>query len=295
MTARIAFVTMVRDEPVFLPLWIAHYARIAPRDHLFVVVDGLQQTLPPEVAGVQVLRVPQVPVGPGWDEARWRMLTAFANALLERFDVVVLNDVDELIVLDPAQGDDLAAALAEAQQIGVISPFALEVVHRPDLETAPLQVDRPILQQRRHVRINSSYAKPCITARKIRWSLGGHTSDFPDLHLSRKLYLFHLRAMDRDMMHARQTQRRRLVSDAAGEVVQGVAGPSWRLAADEVDAYYAKFTERGAPEESDFDFDWQRQRIEQDWTRDPLTGFWAHARVLNRRSYRVPDRFADLV
>ncbi len=295
MQARIAFVTMVRDEPVFLPLWIAHYARIAPRDHMFVIVDGLDQALPPDVSGLQVVRLPQVPVGPGWDEARWRLLTAFANALLERFDVVVLNDVDELIVLDPRYGDDLPAALAEARDLGVISPFAVEVVHRPELETGPLDLGRPILQQRRHVRINSSYAKPCIAARPIRWSLGGHTSDFPELHLSRKLYLFHLRAMDRGMMQARQTQRRQLVSDASGGVLAGAAGPSWALQVDEVAAYFDKFIVRGAPEDSTFDFEWQCQRIEKGWSRDPATGFWSHARVLNRRSYRVPDRFADLI
>ena len=295
MQVSAAFVTMVRDEPVFLPLWIAHYARIVPRDHMFVVVDGLHQTLPPEVEGLQIVRLPQVPVGPGWDDARWRMLNSFANALLERFEVVVLNDVDELIVLDPVHGNDLLREIAEARQLGVISPFALEVVHRPDLEPAALDVTRPILQQRRHVRINSSYAKPCITARKIRWSLGGHNADYPDLHLSRKLFLIHLRAMDRDMMYTRQTQRRRLVSDDAGEVVQGIAGRSWRMAEVEVDTYFAKFIARGAPEDSDFDFDWQCQRIEQGWTRNLDSGLWSHTKVLNRRTYRVPDRFLDLI
>lgn len=168
MPGRVAFVTMVRDEPIFLPLWIRHYARIAPPEHMFVVVDGLHYAVPPEASRVQLVRLPQVPVGPGWDGARWRMLTAFAHALLERFNVVVLNDVDELIVLDPRHGDDLAGALAEARHCGVISPFALEVIHRPDLELDPLLLDRPILQQRRHERINSSYAKPCIIARKVQ-------------------------------------------------------------------------------------------------------------------------------
>lgn len=120
-------------------------------------------------------------------------------------------------------------------------------------------------------------------------------SDFPELHLSRKLYLFHLRGMDRDLMRARQTQRRQLVSDAEGAVIEGVAGPSWSLAADEIDAYFARFILRGAPQDNGFDFEWQRQRVERAWSRDPATGFWAHARVLNRRSYRVPDQFAGLI
>lgn len=291
---RIAFVTMVRDEPVFLPLWIAHYARIAPRDHLFVIFDGLDQPIPEIAHGTQVLRVPQIPIVAGFEEGRWRMLTSFANALLERFDVVVLNDVDELIVLDPDAGGDLAGAIAEAQEIGVISPFAVETIHRTDLEPAPLDPTAPILRQRRHARINAAYAKPCITARNLRWSLGGHTADFPKLHLSRKLYLFHLRALDRDMMQARQAKRLQLVSDATGKVIAGVAGPSWSVGTDEVDAYLTKFIERGAPVEGGFDFNWQRTRIEAEWTCDPKTGFWQHARFVNHRTYRVPDRFLDL-
>ncbi|MGL6209410.1 MAG: glycosyltransferase family 2 protein, partial [Paracoccaceae bacterium] len=250
--ARIAFVTMVRDEPVFLPLWIAHYAKIAPREHMFVIVDGFDQRIPEVAEGLQVIQLPQIPVAAGFDEARWRMLTAFANALLERFDIVVLNDVDELIVLDPQFGDDLAGAIAEAQQIGVISPFAVDMIHRTDLEPAPLVPDAPILRQRRYVRINATYAKPCITARPIRWSLGGHLSDFPTLHLSPKLYLFHLRALDREMMRARQAKRLQLVSDASGMVIAGVAGPSWRVGTDEVDAYLEKFVERGPPQDHGF-------------------------------------------
>lgn len=291
---KIAFVTMVRDEPVFLPIWIRHYARIVPPEHLFVICDGFDLPSPDAPRGVQILHVPQIPVTPGFEEGRWRMLTGFANALLERFDVVVLNDVDELIVVEPQAGCDLLTAVAQAVEIGVISPFAVELVHRLDLETAAFDAAQPVLRQRRFVRINAAYAKPCITARPIRWSLGGHTADFAKLHLSPHLYLFHLRAMDRDMMLARQAKRRKLVSDDTGKVVAGVAGPSWSVADDEVEAFLRKFVERGAPEDNDFDFGWQRDRIASVWEKDRKTDFWDHARFLNQRSYRVPDRFADL-
>ena len=138
---QIAFVTMVRDEPFFLPLWVDYYSRFVARTQLFVVIDGFDQALPDCLNGCQVLRLPRAEVRPGWDEARWNMLSSFANTLLGRFDIVVLNDVDELVVLDPAQGDDLVGALAEAQHIGVISPFAIELVHRTDLEPSALGHD----------------------------------------------------------------------------------------------------------------------------------------------------------
>lgn len=294
-TARIAFVTNVRDEPVFLPLWVAHYARIVPRAHLFVIVDGLDDVLPSAVTGVQIVRMPRGERRPGWEDERWRMITAFVNALRERFDVVVMNDVDEFIVLDPQFGTDLAAALLEAREFGVISPFAVDVIHRPDLEPDALRTDRPILQQRRHVRVHSAYCKPCIIARPVRLGPGGHQSDFPTLHLSRKLFLFHLRAMDCDMMYARQAKRREMVTTPDGRLVDGIAGAGWNLGKAEVDAYLAKFAERREPEIGDFSFDWQRARIEAVWRQDRATGLWEHGMIRNWRPYVIPDRIAGLL
>lgn len=291
---RIAYVTMVRDEPVFLPLWVAHYAAAAPRAHLFILFDGLDQPVPDVAQGCQVLRLPQGQIGPGWDDARWRMLSGFANTLLERFDVVVLNDVDELIGLDPDAGSDLAEAIAEAVDIGVISPFAIEIVHRTDLEPDPINLARPILSQRRHGRINASYCKPCIIARPVRWSLGGHYSDFPTLHLSRKLFLFHLRTMDAGLLADRQARRQGHVTGTDGRISGEVAGQGWSKSAAEMDAYLTSFQDK-PPEITDFRFDWQRQRIEASWARDAATGLWRHDRLHNRRSYRIPDRFATLL
>lgn len=294
MSRRIAFVTMVRDEPVFLPLWVAHCARTAPRAHLFILFDGLDQAIPDCAAGCQTLRLPQGLIGPGWDDARWRMLSGFANTLQDRFDVVVMNDVDELIGLDPDHGTNLAAALAEAADIGVISPFAIEIVHRTDLEPDPIDLTRPILAQRRHGRINASYCKPCIIARRLNWSLGGHYSDFPDLHLSRKLFLFHLRAMDAGVLADRQARRRAHVAAADGAVIGDVAGPGWSKSAEDMDAFLASFHGK-PPEITDFRFDWQRQRIESSWAQDTATGLWRHDRLHNRRSYLIPDRFAAVL
>ncbi|MGL6208959.1 MAG: hypothetical protein ACRC14_03915, partial [Paracoccaceae bacterium] len=88
--------------------------------------------------------------------------------------------------------------------------------------------------------------------------------------------------------------RLQLVSDASGMVIAGVAGPSWRVGTDEVDAYLEKFVERGPPQDHGFDFGWQRTRIATNWAHDPETGFWQHARFVNHRTYRIPDRFVDL-
>ena len=197
-----AFATMVGDEPFFLPIWINHYARFLPKSQLFILVDGAQRVLPPEAQGCQILTLPHVVPGPGWDRMRWQMITDFTRLLLGRFDVVVFNDVDEIIVADPDCGTGLLGLIGRAREVGVISPFAIEVLHRLDLEPNALHANAPILSQRGFGRINASYCKPCITARPITFSLGGHYSNYPTLHLDPHLFLFHLRFADHTMLLA---------------------------------------------------------------------------------------------
>jgi hypothetical protein len=286
---QIAFVTMVRDDAYFLRLWIAHCAAHAPRAHLFILFDGLDQVPPPEATGCQCLFLPRAEMGPGWDARRWAMLSDFAATLLGRFDVVAVNDVDELLVNDPATGETLPQALARATEVGAISPFALEVVHRPDLEPA-LDKRRPVLSQRRYVRLNASYCKPCVIAQPVRWSVGGHYSSHPRLHLDTSLYLFHLRYLDRDMLLARQAARQAAMPPRAADEAQ-VAGGGWAKTSDEVGEFLQSLQDRGAPVEGDFQFDWQRRRITSGWHYDDSAGIWRHPKLHNRKTYVLPPRF----
>lgn len=289
----LAFATMVRNDDFFLRLWIAHYAAHVPKSHLFILFDGLDQTPPPEAKGCQCLFLPRAEMGPGWDNRRWAMLSDFAATLLGRFGVVTLNDVDELLVNDPASDETLPEALARALQVGVISPFALEMVHRRDLEPVPLDRARPVLEQRRFVRLNASYCKPCVISNPVRWSLGGHYSNHPKLHLDRSLYLFHLRYVDRDMLLARQAMRHAaLQQPVPGD--QQVAGGGWAKSTDQIDDFLQTIQDHGKPIESDFRFDWQRRRIAENWSWDPEAGIWRHPKLHNRKTYVLPARFHNI-
>jgi hypothetical protein len=291
----IVFVTMVRDDHFFLRLWVQHYARHVPRHHLFILLDGFDQTPPDFAAGCQIITLPRSAPGPGWDMRRWTMLADFNAMLLGRFDVVVVNDVDEIILPDPASGVSLLPALARARKVGVISPFAVEVVHRHDICPDPLDPDRPILRQRPHVRVNEVYAKPCITSVPLRWDLGGHRSDFPTLNLDPNLYLFHLRYMDRDMLLARQATRH-LITQATVKDQPVVAGIGWTKSADDIAGFLLALQAKGAPQDNDFDFKQKRSRIIAGWQKNATTGLWHPGRIFNRRStYVIPERFWDLI
>jgi len=293
----IACVTMVRDEPVFLPRWVAHWRGAAPEAHLFILADGPDQPLPRPDATCQIITFPRRPPLSGWEASRWRLLSDFASTLLERFDLVVLNDVDELVTLDPADGRTLPQALAEARTLGVIRPIGLELVHRPDLEPATLVPGRPVLGPRRHVRVNALYCKPCIIAKPVRWSMGGHFASFPDLHLSRSLCLFHLRAADRDLLLTRHDHRRRHVTDSSGRVIYGVAGAPWSFDRKTLEQDLAAFA-RLEPEPLDPAFGVLQDRMSKSWRHNRKTGLWYHDHMTDlstNRSFLIPDRFIGLV
>lgn len=284
----IAFATMVGDEPIFLPIWINYYCRFVDKSQLFILVDGTDRTLPPEADGCQILRLPRRPPGPGWDIARWTMISAFVKTLLHRFEVVAFNDVDEILVLDPAADGDLVSSLLRAREIGVISPFAIEVLHRIDLEPDTLNPKLPVLGQRRFGRLNASYCKPCVTARLVNWTLGGHYSDFPTLHLDPQIFLFHLRYVDRALLLQRQASRNAMMVNA------DVAGSGWTKDQQQMVDFLKSFVDAGPPEGGDFGFAWQRKRIAGSWHLDEAGGFWRHNKLHNRRTYTIPERFFGL-
>ncbi|MCX7289215.1 MAG: hypothetical protein NTW20_17170 [Rhodobacterales bacterium] len=290
----VCFVTMVRDDDLFLRLWIRHYERIVPRDHLFILMDGQDREPPPFAAGCQILRIPRQAVGSDWDTRRWKMLSDLNTFLLNRYDIVALNDVDEILVVDPASGIGLIEAMSKAKELGVISPFALEVVHRFDICPDAIDLDRPILRQRPHVRLNGSYNKPCITSVPVRWSVGGHYSDFPTLNLDSDIYLFHLNRIDLDILKDRQAKRFALARSATEAGSVNVAGGGWKRTSDDAERFLRRLQETGPPEETDFTFSWQRKRMTSDWEWDKEFGVWRHARFANRRTYKVPERFHDL-
>lgn len=285
--------TMVRDEDFFLKLWVDYYSRFVPRRQLFILVDGEDSTLPDGLEGCQIVVLPHSEVGPGWDRRRWDFLSHFASALTMRFDVVIGGDVDELIVVDPELETDPVRFILEQTAEPVISPFAVEIVHRTDLEK-PLNAALPILGQRRYGRINVAYCKPCIHRVPLKWSTGQHFSDHPDLCLSRSLFLFHLRYVDRDMLLDRQGKRSARIRDEMGKPVPDAAGEGWKKSTDDMDRFLASFVRRGAPEETDFSFEWQRRRFEKSWTFNEEQQNYQHTRLHNRRSYTIPQKFHGL-
>ena len=98
---RRAVLTMVHNEAVFLPIWLRYYSRFFAPEDIYVLDND---TTDGSTDGDGFVRIPvaQRSRRPHLDGCR--RSSAFQHELLERYDVVLVTDVDEIIAPDPSWG-----------------------------------------------------------------------------------------------------------------------------------------------------------------------------------------------
>ena len=238
MPPRIAAVTMVYNEPDFLPLWRRHYARLVGAEHCHVIDHGSDDGSTAALGAVNRLRLPRSPQD---DVRRARFISRFCAGLLEWYDWVIYTDVDELLIPDPRLYPDLASFCAGARA-EVIHAIGLNLHHLP--EEPPLDFSRPLGPQRRWVRFSGAMCKPALIRRAVNWAPGFHGADAEVTFAP--LYLVHLRWFDRDL------GLRRLAKTRAMPWADAAAAP-WQRAPDHAfEALFSVFASMPRVEVVDF-------------------------------------------
>ena len=200
----LAVVTMVYNEPDFLPIWMRHYGREAGPEHCYIVDHGSDDGSTDALGRFNRLRVPRSPM----DEVkRSGFISEFCSALLKWYDFVIYCDVDEFLVADPARFTSLRDLCAKTDA-DVVTAFGFNIVHWLHHEPS-LNLNKPILPQRRWLHPTSSMAKPLLTRRPIVWPGGFHSWD--GLAVFDGLFNFHLAYADLDLAWRRQAKRRSVV------------------------------------------------------------------------------------
>ncbi len=184
---RVAAVTMVYNEPEYLPLWCAHYGAEFGPEHCYIIDHGSDDGSTSGLAGFNVMRIPRTPKD---NDKRARFVSRFCSALLEWYDLFVHTDVDEILV--PVSSATLLDCLSSGDA-RAMSAYGLDVHHDPDDEP-DLALHKPVTWQRSWVRFSSSMCKVVASGAPIEWSAGFHSANAP-LHFA-DLYLFHLRYFD---------------------------------------------------------------------------------------------------
>jgi hypothetical protein len=197
-----AIITMVHNEPVFLPIWLGYYSRFfAPED--IYVLDNETTDGSTERDGFV-----RIPVAHDTVDHTWmvRTIEKLQHELLTRYDVVVVTDVDEIIA--PVPGTGSLATYLDRFDEEFVNCLGYELLH-VQAQEPPLRLDQPILDQRRHWFFNGGYDKPALATTPMRWRPGFHgRADFA-YNLDPDLRLVHLHRMDYGICLERHRTRRR--------------------------------------------------------------------------------------
>ena len=197
---RAAVVTMVRDEAVFLPIWLRYYGRFFAPEDIYVLDHGTTDGTTGRGGFVRI-PVDHPTVDWGWHRDR---IQEQQHALLRRYDAVLVCDVDEIVAPHPAAGD-LGDYLA-AFDGDFVTCRGYEVLHRRDREP-PFDPAQPVLAQRGWWFFNPAYCKPLLARVPMAWHGGMHTRTDGAVAKDGVLHLLHLHRMDYEVCLARHRAR----------------------------------------------------------------------------------------
>lgn len=207
---RICAITMARNDAFFLKKWISYYGKELGEENLYVFLDGEDQSLPYDTGKVNVIirkRVSQeVTVA---DRTRIGFLNEQAHKLLEKYDLVIGGDADELLVVDPKVGKSLVEYLSTAKCKPCISGLGIDVGQHLK-EELPIDDTKPFLSQRKYALMDSQYTKPVVVSERVNWGAGFHRVKGRNYRIDKNLYLFHFGSVDEGIYKAKFNDQERI-------------------------------------------------------------------------------------
>ena len=225
----VAVVTVVRNEGEMLRVWCEHYAKHVGADALLIFDDNSADgsTERARADGYSVHRIPGFPGGAGFEQARIALVSGIATGLLAVYDYVVFTDADEFLVPDPTRYPDLPAFLGAHRDDKIVAGLGLNIVHAVG-EEAPLDLSRPILEQRSYASFAPLMCKPAAKRVPAPWWSASHGIRGA-YRVDPGLFMLHLKFADIDRLEAVAAERH------AASRADGRAGKSsWGRPSDEL-------------------------------------------------------------
>ncbi|WP_415920335.1 glycosyltransferase family 2 protein [Tateyamaria sp. SN6-1] len=283
----VAVVTMVRDDAFFLKAWLRHYGEMFGRENCYVVNHGRGDEVAKLAEGCNIIGIPGDP-HKNFDVKRWQLLNNLVEGLRKYYKHVIVGDVDELVVWDPGFDGSLPEFLRQSPKGKVFTPLGMEVIHRVDVEDAPIKDH--IIGPRRHVRPAPHYSKPCIVSAAVKIARGGHFTQFDKLLTPEPLFLFHLKFCDFGVYTGVMDQRNAVTDSFNSTIKDAAVGRHWFAEARGEDrAVFEEFEALRMQE--DFDVRFLRKRMQRSFKPRGETGFYQFDRPDYDLQYLLPERF----
>jgi hypothetical protein len=193
--------TIVKDEPVNLPIWLKHYRRTFADEDIYVIDHDTQD------GSTDNLGVTVIPVhNPEAFRHQWLVdqVQRVQAELLERYEVVLFAEADEMVYAPHAELIEVLEAFrkSDSQFTNVVGYEAIHVMdEQPKLDrTIPIVKQRPLWYRETHM------DKPLITKIPLTYGAGFHHCQYSRMY-DWNLFMFHLHRMDYDLMLERHIWR----------------------------------------------------------------------------------------
>ena len=278
--AKIAALTMVRNDDFYLRKWVEYYSReLGGKENLYIYFDGTDQEIAPFCEGTHATKVPKIGTHVvSAEKGRLSYLSARAHELMASgYDLVIGVDADEILVVDPALGMSLAEYLSSLKIKGSVSGLGLDFGQKLG-EEPDITDDKPFLAQRHYAQIVTRYTKPSVLAEPLRWGSGFHRIKGHNFHIQKDLYLLHFGYFDMKRLQDRFSDVSRLA--------QG-----WGKHLEKRSRTIRIVTQRKA---RDFGFWTKFARICQSIVR-PVYAWNKPAMLGSIIVVRIPDRFQNII
>ncbi len=221
MREPVAAITMFRGDHYWLQTWLTHYERLlGGREHLYVILHGDDPIARDMLSGVSQVVVPYFPGDSSFERRRMRLVHRFAAGLQQYYKCILFTDTDELVALHPSAGNNFASYIEDHEFDGVaLTCVGLELMGAEDEE--PINLDRPILQQRFHGILSGGYCKPNMFFQPVGRA-NQHRIPGQPMVIDNNIYLFHLRYSDFSLFkvtaNARQSIHNEMSKNGAANV-----------------------------------------------------------------------------
>ncbi|NNE53357.1 MAG: glycosyltransferase family 2 protein [Sulfitobacter sp.] len=290
MQDKVAVLTTVRDDDWFLRKWVDYYGGYFGREALYVINHGNQESVRQIAEGANLFAIPDTQ-RVAFNPLRWRTQNFLLSALRQWYDHIIVCDVDEFVVIDPASGHDLGSYMRQARKRRVRTAIGLEILHLRDREEG--DVETSILGPRRYAQLSHWYCKPCVVSRRTKLSRGGHYASWDQIETPEHLYLFHMKFCDFDLYADTLNRRNEMVqSMGVSDVKETTTNRQWFAEDRDDEALFAEFATREV--DDSWDFSAQRQQM-NDTFRYRNNDLYHFDLDPSEKLFKLPERFAGIV
>lgn len=198
MKRRSAIFTIIKNEPIFLPIWEKYYTRHFESCDIYILDNESSDLTTLQIAK----KYNHLIIYNGCVDYFWLTSTAkdFQKYLLQSYEYVLYTDCDEIIFTNPDKTRLGLRDYIKFTKESIIGSQGFELVHNK-INEPKLDLNLGILNQRGYIHESSIYSKLLLSNTPLNWAPGFHTienSSEISNTIKKDLILLHLHRMDFD-------------------------------------------------------------------------------------------------